>query len=84
MSDRLIDLSDGWRGDSWDDKEYLLLVVCPLCGKDWRDDYEQGEHDHDAVKAHFEEEHDGSEIVVRETIWVSEPGFEPEHDGVEG
>ena len=83
MSDRLIDLSDGWQGDKTHQK-YLLLVACPLCGEDWRDDYERGEHDHDDVKDHFEEEHDGSEIVVRETIWVSEPGFEPEHGGVEG
>jgi len=63
MSDRLIDLSDGWRGEH-NHKKYLLLVVCPLCGDDWRDEYQQGEHDHDDVKAHFQEEHDGSEISL--------------------
>ena len=51
MSDRLIDLSDGWQGDKTHQK-YLLLVACPLCGEDWRDDYERGEHDreHDGVE----------------------------------
>ena len=37
-----------------EDGERLLLLECPFCGKDWRDAYECGHHDHDDVKAHLE------------------------------
>ena len=56
-----------------EDGERKLLVVCPLCGKDWRADYLAGRHDHDDVKAHLRGHDHERFFETRSVDSVSEP-----------
>ena len=65
-----------------------ILVECPFCGLDWRDAFDEGQHDETDVRAHLDEEHDGSEISVDypavDVGVVLKRQLDGEHDGVEG
>jgi len=60
-----------------EDGERKLLVVCPLCGKDWRAEYAAGRHDHDDVKTHLRG-HDHERFFETTSV---DPKRQPRGDG---
>ena len=64
-----------------------ILVECPFCGEDWREEFDEGRHDERDVRAHLDDEHDGSEISLDHPAVdvgvVLKRQLDGEHDGVE-